>query len=211
MKIFALIAAALLLSVGGANATVTGGEQEVGLDIGAAIPNIQVGGGNSAASTGFLIGGQYIYQITPNIGVGVDVQDGMYGSQTFTVDEGGGHTGSIKTTSNALTYEVAGRYVFMPDNQWNPYAIVGVGGNDISLKATSAGGTLVNTSDQTFAFSVGAGVETTFMENWVGGLEARWRYMGIGSWDQTGGGKVDSDGMDEFTIAARIGYKWGGK
>ncbi len=216
MRRTAVMIAALAAALGGsfASAEVTAGEQIVNLDLGTGIPflkGIINQSPTSLANPGFLIGGQYIYQLTPHIGVGADIDDSMYGSADIGV--GSGQTAHF--TSNHLGVEAMGRYVFMPQSQWNPYLVAGVGLNENSLKATVPAGTAFSGNWASPAYSVGAGVETVLPHSIIAGLEARWRYIGTESYAMnpaiTGGGNFSPGGWSELAIAARLGYRFGGK
>jgi opacity protein-like surface antigen len=181
----AVVLAAVASCPNWARAEVTAQEQIVSLDLGSAVPFAKAATDDevfnpahakaktAAAFPGFLLGGQYIYQVTPNIGVGADVDYSDYSNANTTIDGG-----ADKSSSYKVNYEVVGRYVFMPESKFNPYVILGIGANTIHVHDAWQS---IPDADKTFttlAVSPGFGVETEIVKSIIVGCEARWRYLG---------------------------------
>jgi len=221
----AAVLAAVVLFPGWARAEVVAGQQIVGLDIGAAVPfakmDIPGMGKRSVADPGFLVGAQYVYHLTPNIGLGADLGYSPYGDKTIDLDAAHGPGSHVDVSSHKLSFEALARYVFMAQSKFNPYAIVGLGVNSVSLKASYTGQfgsslvsglTALDDSYTSLAFSAGGGFETEVMKSVIAGFEARWRYLGNHAF--SGGVRPGSAAFgpaSEVTMALRVGYKFGGK
>ncbi len=211
------VLAAVVLYPSRARAEVTAHEQIVSLDFGVAVPFTKLATNEeywhpsllqakfAAAFPGFFIGGQYIYQLTPNIGVGADLNYSDYGNANRIVD---GRTEN--TSSYKLNYEALGRYVFIPESKFNPYVILGVGLNSIHVNDTYGGVQGIDKTFTTLSASPGFGVETEIVKSVILGFETRWRYLG--HYALPAAGMTYAWGpASEITAALRVGYKFGGK
>lgn len=210
-----------------ASAVVKAGEQQASVTAGAAIPLMQfdfsaVGGtSEKTGGSGVGFGGQYLYHLTPALGLGGEFNYASFGDQTHNV------TKAVVTSSyKTWSMEAVARYVLMPEAKVNPYLIAGLGVGATSAKATTKpapGFVWANTgttesrtnfdgSATGAAFSIGAGADADITDSLFAGLELRWRYAGASKTYVDG---VDSSLRDSVPagtglgIAGRIGWKFG--
>jgi opacity protein-like surface antigen len=129
-------------------------------------------------------------------------------------------SGGFNVASNYHSWDLQldGRYALMADQKLNPYAIIGLGvGQVIETAGYSGGGqgsgTVGGSSPLSFTYSVGIGADYAITDNILAGLEARFQEIACAntfSKDSHGGGfSLPAD--DNIKIAAKIGYKFGGK
>lgn len=210
-----------------AGAVVKAGEHQVSVNVGAAVPTTQydlspVGGKTEdMGDTGTSFGGQYLYHLTPALGLGGEFSYAAFGDKDHSV------TNAIVTSSYKIwTTEVIARYVLMPEARINPYFIAGLGMGSVAAKATTkpAPGlvwlnTGTNESRTNFdgsamgvAFSLGAGADADITDSLFAGLDLRWRFVGAKK-DYADGvlaGAVDSvPSGSGLAIAGKIGWKFG--
>lgn len=222
-----LAAAALAFISRPASAVVKAGEQQVSVNVGAAIPttkyDLSAFGGKTEAmgGSGVGFGGQYLYNLTPSLGLGGEFSYASFGDKDHTV------TNAIVTSSyKTWTMEVIARYVMMPEARFNPYFIAGLGMGSVAAKATTKpapGLVWLNTgtteSRTNFdgsaigaAFSLGAGADADISDSIFAGLDLRWRFVGAKNdfADQVVPGAVHSlSSGNGMAIAGKIGYKFG--
>jgi len=234
MAAWAVVVAVLTAAVlcpASARSQVSAGEQIASLDMGGTVPFAKitvpqasgVPATFSVANPGFLGGVQYIYQVTPKIGVGAGMYFSKYGNRDEHLPDTGTGPWDINSFSSKITGEVLGRYVFLPESKYYPYFIGGLGFNQVFYKTNLAGWdnwpapprtelTAIDSSFTSWAFSAGAGVETQIASSLIAGLEARWRYMGNHSFptDWTSGRVQDTPygPASEVTLAIRVGLKF---
>jgi len=232
---FAAAALALaVLSPQSARAQVAQGDKFFTVDLGAGLPYGKVDSpglpSEKLADPGFMGGVQYIYQLSPNFGLGGDVYYSLFNThkahscvpflnQTMTF------------TMRKTTFELTGRWVFMPQAPYYPYLVGGVGVNNIYYQARlqpsavgvfPLGGKFTDTSFTTPSFSAGLGFEGALTESFLAGFEARWRYLGTYSLSSFSGSNPLGFGppfyttsdeysfgpASEVTLAIRLGWKF---
>lgn len=125
--------------------------------------------------------------------------------------------------SKVWALEAVARYVFLPEKQFNPYFIGGIGVGQVSANAKSrptatwpdlTTGTRTNYSGNATgpAFSLGAGFDGSITDSVIAGLEVRWRDINAQKTfsDQiTPGLKDHINSSTGLIVAAKIGFKFG--
>jgi opacity protein-like surface antigen len=197
-----LVAAALLFSAVSANAQIKQGQQEAGINIGAAIPMSDTTLGANVPSTtngttGLGIGANYDYMIMKNISVGGDFQYRDFGNKSLS-------GGTLENVDN-WTLMVTGKYQFMPDNQIRPYGLLGLGfGGESEKGVPTGGGGGISGNGTGFAYAIGVGAEYDINAMWAAGVELRWSGL---SASESGG--IGSQGSNSLDILVSGHYKFG--
>lgn len=215
-----------------AGATVKTGEHQVSINAGAAIPttkyDLSASGGSSEVmgGSGVGFGGQYLYHLTPALGLGSEFSYAAFGDKDHAIGPVLGVPGTIVTSSyKTWTMEAIARYVLMPESRVNPYFIAGVGLGSVSAKAStrlppglvfastgSREATNFDGSATGVAFSLGAGADADITDSLFAGLDLRWRFVGAKKdfADQAVPGTVHSISSGSgLAVAGKIGYKFG--
>jgi opacity protein-like surface antigen len=207
-------------AAGTALAQVAAHEQIISFDMGGGAPFTKAAGNEqdyplrSVASPGFAGGFQYIYHLTPEVGLGADVYYSAFHNANPSAANG------TVFHSSLITYELLQRYVFLPySKDYNPYFIAGIGGNSVYLnwRQRATGGTSYLNGSYTYAsFSAGLGAESNITQQLIMGVEARWRYMGTHAFsmanppDGPGGSTQLVYGpASELVAAFRLGFRFG--
>lgn len=221
-----LAATALAFISRPASAVVKAGEQQVSVNVGAAVPttkfDLSAVGGNTETmgGSGVGFGGQYLYHLTPALGLGGEFSYASFGDKAHAI------TNAIVTSSyKTWTTEVIARYVLMPEARVNPYFIAGLGMGSVSAKAmtkpapgfvwsnTGAAESRTNFDGSAtgVAFSLGGGADADITDSLFAGLDLRWRFVGAKKdyADQVTGGVDTLSSGSGLAIAGKIGYKFG--
>lgn len=206
------------------------------LNVGAGIPisNVDVsnvcsggvcGGKEKAGSTGLSIGGQYLYNLREDIGIGVDVNYFGSGDKTSsTFIPRGESTLSSKMTTVLAVY----KYTFTTKGAVWPYVIAGLGFGSSNLKvdAKPAAGfvwadtgtaetrSMMDSTKTVFASAIGLGMDIPINQRIALGGEVRWVGCGSANYDSTqaaksGFGVNGVDGsLNQVLVTAKVGYKF---
>ena len=179
------------------------GDQIVGLNLGLGVPFARnYTEGQRLANPGIDFGAQYLYHLKPALGVGAEANYNLYGIRHHLDSRGS----SVGANYHSWDVQIVGRYVFMADQKLNPYAIVGLG----------VGQVIETDYDDLvtgLAYSVGLGADYSITDHILAGLEFRWQGIGCARTVTVGPRErgLDMPADTNIKIAAKIGYKFGGK
>ncbi len=171
------------------------------------------------ASTSY--GVQYMYAVTPHFALGAEYMGNNFGDaeyeREYFVDWNNWGEREVDSKMDVQNFMVAGRYTVNPQSKVRFYVPLGLG--IASAKATfelddvtNEGGQIDRTNGSyskrttSFAYYVGLGVEGTFCQDWIWGVEGR--YQGF----QFDYGKF-MDGLDKkdqsyFALLLKLGYRF---
>lgn len=231
VKIIALMAFALLWQ-SSANAQINTGTQILNFHIGGALAQNKtaittwIGQKPEAAVTGIQLDGQYIYSITPAIGIGGALSYSNGTKKYENLPTGGANSGVITNWANAIKAEAIVRCVLLPSKKVYPYIIGGVGFGKASINAEAKPGEnawWVNTgttesrkiyntaSISGLSYSYGVGLEGAISNGAIIGLAIRWsKITGKNTVKQTlWGGNWELENTENILLTASIGVKFG--
>jgi opacity protein-like surface antigen len=126
----------------------------------------EAGSINRVLSAGGGINAQFMYHVTPELGIGVDIARESFGKQTVR-----DAPITMESKGDISTYLVAVRYVFNPSSPYRLWPVIGFGLGTTNFKATgtldsgyvwSSNGSAVTKVDSAksgFAFGLGFGVD----------------------------------------------------
>ena len=210
------------------------GDQMVSVFLGGAAP-LQDSGVNSEAITGDPVGNsvldwgdgaasygvQYMYAITPNFAIGAEYNGNNFGEaeyeREYFFNTNNWGEDEVDSKMNVQNFMVAGRYTFNPQANTRFYIPLGLG--IASSKATfdysyaeMIGGVLDRDSSSasktstSFAYYLGLGVEGTFNENWVWGVESRYQSFTFdyGKFSNEYG----KEDLSYFVLLFKLGYRF---
>jgi opacity protein-like surface antigen len=195
-----------------AQAQVKAGSQVLSLQAGTALPltryyNPDVMVGNQGAA----IGARYLYNWKPAVAFGLDLIYDAFKEKPMGSDIYG-------VTSNPKLFQalVIGKYTFLPEFKWRPYALAGLGLGVFSLRKTETPlpgqarldgstdtRTVVAGSSTGLAFAIGAGYDVDITRRLVAALDLRWSQTSI---DKR---KFYGDKFQSFDAGLLLGYKFG--
>jgi opacity protein-like surface antigen len=219
----AALLAGSLFSARPVSAEVKAGDQIVGVNVGLDIPFAKgyynsnypndAAADHDLAGYGLGFGAQYLYHLTPALGFGAEYNYDAFGRQKWNiVDANGNGLGTQGTNYHSMDAEAVARYVFMPDQKLNPYAIVGVGMGWVTESVWDSAGNHYGGTASGLAYSVGGGADYSITEKIIAGVDVRWR--AIECQNTFNKGSSTSFSMPAATgvsIALKAGYKFGGK
>jgi|GEM_PF-6100822 len=216
----ALIACAVLIYANAAQAQVKAGRQFLNLNVGGVIPLTKTDLGDRKEiiiKKGMALGGQYIYQLTPVLGFGGELNYFAYGEQDI-------DSHNMENKAAAITGLAVVRCILAPENPVHPYLTAGLGYGRMTTQTRPIGGavwgdTLTSEWRDGYyakisgpAFSLGMGVEGKLSDTIVVGAGLRWfRITSI----QTVDHKIEfhpgekSRSTQGVAITASIGWKFG--
>jgi opacity protein-like surface antigen len=147
----------------------------------------QGGGSAKIGSTGFSVGVQYLYNIFPRLGFGVEINEYGYGAM-----ESQSLIPLTDTTINykSLVWLGIVKYSFRTEGKMLPYGLFGVGVHNSSMKITTKpqpgyawadtgtpeSRTLVDDSSANLAVAVGIGFDIPINDRFFTGFETRYQY-----------------------------------
>jgi outer membrane immunogenic protein len=175
---------------------------------GAFVADDSIAAGLTASNSGQFIGGLqggYDYQFAPNWVLGVEAQYSWTGNQNNGVTFGNVNYTSKQTGLGSVT----GRLGYT----WGPALLYAKGGYAFANYKESL---TVGGFDTAFAkgsqdgYTVGAGLEYLFTQNWSGKVE--YQYYDFGNTSFVVGGNTYTAKNDEHTVKAGLNYRfnWGG-
>lgn len=210
------------------------GDQMVSVFLGSAAPlndsgvsSVSVTGDNFGeetldwgdASTSY--GVQYMYALTPHFALGAEYNGNNFGDAEYEweyfVDRDNWGEREVNSKMDVQNFMVAGRYTFNPQANVRFYIPLGLG--VASSKATfeldeviDMAGRFDRTNDSeskrstSFTYYVGLGLEGTFSQNWIWGVEGR--YQGF----QFDYGKFSDEygtkNLSYFALLLKLGYRF---
>lgn len=210
------------------------GDQMVSVFLGGAAP-LQDSGVRSESITGDSVGNsvldwgdgagsygaQYMYALTPHFAIGAEYNGNNFGDaeyeREYFLDIDNWGEDEINSKMNVQNFMVAGRYTFNPQAKTRFYIPLGLG--IASSKATfdysyaeRIGGLLDRDSSSaskrttSFAYYVGLGLEGTFNENWIWGVEGRYQAFTFdyGKFSNEYG----KENLSYFALLFKLGYRF---
>lgn len=204
------------------------------LGVGIPISNVDVsnvcsggicGGKEKAGSAGLSVGGQYLYNLRDDIGLGIDINyfgSGDQNSSTFIP------RADSTLSSKATTVLAVYKYSFTTKGVIWPYVIAGLGFSSSNLKIDAKPATgfvwgdtgttetrnMLDTTKTVFASAIGLGLDIPITANIIVGGEARWVGNGSTTYDSTQAAKtafgvtgVDGS-LNQILVNAKVAYKF---
>jgi hypothetical protein len=172
-------------------------EQRVAVQLGAGIPT-QPNGFSGTHSEGFLGGLQYLYELMPQLSVGIEANELFFPYKKNRNDS------SKETMTSIITGEAIARYNFLQSKTETPYIQAGVGANRFreDQKITLLGGE-IKTHDQTVRMSesLGIGMDVPVTDCIIAGINGTWH------WFETGHAEFGMSVISMPTISFQVGYK----
>lgn len=207
------------------------GNQVISINVGGAVPLTDVnvsdagGGKEKIGATGPNFGGQYLYQILPNLGIGADINYSAFGDKTSTTFIPGGDS---TISSKSLVALSIVKFHFVTEGRVLPYVLGGLGFHNSSLKIDakpSPGFVWGNTrttetrnelddSASNLALGLGAGLDIPVNESITLGVETRYQYLGESTYNTTVAAQRDfgvtgvKGAASMILITGRVGYKF---
>lgn len=176
----------------------------MGLGLGVPVSNLDLGRfggvGQSPGGAGFTAGPQYLYEVTPNWGLGGELLFTDFTDKAFVLPRFGATIGST-----LLTMQGVARYLFTPRRTLSPYVLGALGLNRFSARiheTQDPTDVLLDTDSTGVALALGAGLQAELTERLVGGGEARWSFNTLDS------GKFGSSSMSALQFLARLGWRF---
>lgn len=185
----------------------------------------QGGGKDKIGKTGATFGLQYLYDVSPQLGLGADINGTAFGENASDVLIPGGHTTTKPTSS---VYLAAVKFKFIPAGQVQPYVLGGFGFHRTSLDAKTAPqagfvwadtGTretrqMVDDSQTNYALAIGGGLDFPINDTVFMGVEGRYQHLGEVTFSttpsavQTFGVTSVKGPMNMFNFLAKAGFKF---
>ena len=201
MRKIALIAGMLIASYGCAFAMPDRtGKTDVGFQIGGLLQ------GTEKLDSALYLGGSAAYGVNEWFAVGLE---GGYSDQSTSIPLSGteqqGKIGRIP-----LFLDLILRYTKMPDVNYVPYGVLGLGAlfTDVHGTGTFQSSNLKLDVDNSFAIKMGAGVDWFINEKWALGLEASyvWVDSDANVISLSNGRTIDSTNLDYWTLTGGVKY-----
>lgn len=231
MKKFAAVAVIMFVGSSPVWASLERGSQLLNVNLGMSVPLSDLkltgtGGGNDKiGELGFSGGGQYVYHITPQFGVGAEINSSVHSDRNSSslILNGdstiGGHT---------IAVLLIARSVLIPEGNVHPFFLGGIGFHNTSLRLdtmptpgfvwldtrTTERRTLTDSSVTAFAGALGGGVDIFLTDQFFVGFEGRWQYFGSGTYGTTSAARTQGltelkGDLSTFNVLARLGLKFG--
>lgn len=171
------------------------------------------------ASTSY--GVQYMYALTPHFALGAEYNGNNFGDaeyeREYFVDWNNWGETEVNSKMDVQNFMVAGRYTVNPQSKVRFYIPLGLG--VASSKATFDFNEVINMAGRldrdnasvskrttSFTYYVGLGLEGTFSQNWIWGVEGR--YQGF----QFDYGKFSdeygTENLSYFALLLKLGYRF---
>lgn len=189
------------------------GTSQVSLNAGAAIPT-WANDLDTTQKVGPAAGARYLYQMTPNVSVGGQLDYGYLPGKTQ-----GGSFLDVNAVDNIYTGELVGRYSFMQDAKWVPYVHVGIGvarifettrgtpSNGATWADTGTSETRVTDREAStgFALSFGGGLEKMLTDHLLCAMEATWNTLGASK------SRIGTSTLNFPVLSLGLGWQFGSK
>lgn len=169
------------------------------------------GGFDRASNTGGHAAAVYFRQMGDHFGLGWELGLGAGEPREHVLP-----AGKFTTNTEYITLMIMGRYVFMPEKQFYPYLLGGIGRNTYILTIDGRpegaftwadNGTrehrTVTTRSSGLALTAGAGYEGVLHEVFLCGIEVRWHHL------RTNPGIFVRTNQNIVNVMTRIGWKFG--
>jgi opacity protein-like surface antigen len=200
--------------------------QTFSLGLGAAIPLSRVdfsgtgGGTESNGDTGILIGGRYLFDLSPNLSVGPDLE---YFHRSRTQSQSLLQESNTDVFGNTLMLLANAKWSFVSRGPARPYLLGGVGANRTSTIAEGTPNpgfswsdtdstetrTLVDQAHWGFASHLAFGIDFPMWELATFGLEFGWVYLGNSPYEATPAGRdVGLTSLTGSQHALTISGRW---
>jgi hypothetical protein len=170
---------------------------------------------------GSAFGAQYLYQLTPNLGLGGEFEFSNYGQKDHTLT-----SYTVRMGGEVYTAEAVMRYTFLPHKWWRPFLAAGFGVSSqrvYALTTPRAGVTWPGTGTRETrsnysttlngaSASLGLGLEADLNERFTAGLDLRVRSRAVDKTvvDSALGGTHDFAPDAGASLLLRLGYRFGG-
>jgi opacity protein-like surface antigen len=222
-----LLLACLMLSVS-ARAELRTGQTTAGVAIGSAGTGTRTDWRSAGGSKendyegGSAFAAQYLYQLSPNVGIGGEFEFSNLGQKDHTLTQS-----VVRMGGQLFTVEAVTRYSFFAHKKWHPFIMAGLGvasGNVYALTTPRAGFTWAgtgtretrtnwNTTLTGASASLGLGVEAELNDRLAVGLDLRLRSRAVDKTVVDGalGGTHDFAGEGGASLLLRLGYRFGGE
>lgn len=204
----------------------------ISANLGTSIPLTDVdvtgigGGKEKAGSAGLSIGGQYLYNLRKDIGIGLDINFASSGDkESSTFLTGANSTLSSKTTSVLAV----GKKNFLEDKKVSPYVLVGLGFgiNNLTIDAKPTTGfvwsntgtaeerNLADSTKTTFAGALALGLDIAITEALFVGGEARYMFTSSATYEPSPAIKAAypqlsgvEGSINRMNLTVALGYKF---
>lgn len=171
------------------------------------------------ASTSY--GVQYMYAVTPHFAIGAEYNGNNFGDSEYEREYFAGPTDwgerEVDGSMDVQNFMVAGRYTVNPQAKVRFYVPVGLG--IAAAKATfkfediinksgviDRDGNSMDGSSTSLAYYVGLGLEGTFCQDWVWGVEGRYQGFRF-DYDKIESG-LGSKNQSFFSVLLKMGYRF---
>ncbi len=201
------------------------GNQFVSVNGGIVIPSLNskvIGIDVEVGEKGPDFGVSYLCHLTPNLGIGADLD--YFSSGEKTLEHYPSPTRDTKSVSRVISYEAAARWLFLPERTWHPFVSIGLGGANVRDEARyamlnsfeSPQFTLYRKSLNGVSASVGTGLEYEISNSILVGFSVKWRYLGANETFDSAGSDgaiypVEISAGSLLRFGASVSYKFGGK
>ncbi len=174
-----LAAALLVLSSVAALAEQKGDSlYDLGVGIGVPISGLDLarfgGGSEKPGETGLALSPQYLFQVSPAVGLGAELTYMNFPGASVSLPGG-----PASSSGDLLAVEGVGRWLFDPSQSFSPYLIAGLGVERYAVTVEQGGTTILDSSSGGLTLSPGAGVRVDLGSRAEGMAELRWRLGAI--------------------------------
>lgn len=174
-RALAIGAALLLLGAVSAFAEKAGDSiYDLGLGFGMPVSGLNLrrfgGGSESAGGAGFALSPRYLYQASPEFGVGLEILYMNFPSAGVGVPGGSG-----TSSGDLFGGEAVARYLLSPDAGWSPYLTGGVGIARYAVTVQQGGTTILDAASTGLTLFPGVGVKADLGSKAEVSGEARWQ------------------------------------
>jgi len=190
--------------------------QELSLQAGCAVPT-EVNHLSDSEKLGPVGGVRYLYSIRETFAWGLQADVYHLSPKDHTLSSQFGAPLNVRSTDDAATAEIVGRYTFIPQARLVPYVHMGLGAAYFHQKsdAQPTGGAgwadtgttesrqVQEASSTGFSYSAGVGVETQITDSLVLGLETAWHIMGVHQSD------FGTNAINVPVVSLRLGWHFG--
>ena len=204
----ALVALALVLvGAAPARAAARAGAHVLSLHAGTALPLTRYNSPDVfMGNQGVSVGGRYLYSWSPRVGFGADLLFSAFQPKAF-----GSGADDVSSRPRLFQALAVGKYAFLPEWKWRPYALGGLGAGVFSLRRTAApraggaGRTEADGSSTGLSFALAGGFDWDITDRLIGGLELRWSQTAV---DKS---RFFGDKFHSFDAGALLGWRLGGR
>ena len=164
-------------------------------------PDITDMGEIEVAEFGPAFGVQYMANIVPMFGIGIDGMYNMFGGKEYTVG-----ADSLEFKPTIGTVMLVAKLSPFPVLLIRPYAMAGIGWNflRITMEGTIGGTSFSESEDSNgYVICIGAGADIV-LGNLIIGAEGRWHQAAVNFDDD-----ITEDDINYYSILAKVGFKFG--